>query len=103
MPVVCDQLHELASRSLRAEDRNHSPVATALVNEAYLRLVDANVNWQDRIHFFAVSARLLRRILVDYARASHRQKRGGNAEMVPLEEAIAVGPDSLAGVPELVR
>jgi len=101
MPVVYDQLHKLASRSLRAEDRNHSLVATALVNEAYLRLVDANVDWQNRVHFFAVSARVLRRILVDYARASHRQKRGGYAEMVPLEQAIVVGPDSLAGLLEL--
>jgi RNA polymerase sigma factor (TIGR02999 family) len=71
------------------------------VNEAYLRLVDANVEWQDRVHFFAVSARLLRRILVDYARTSNRQKRGGNAEMVPLEEAVVVGPESLAGLLEL--
>jgi len=101
MPVVYDQLHKLAARSLRAEDRNHSLVATALVNEAYLRLVDANVDWQNRVHFFAVSARLLRRILVDYARAGHRQKRGGNVEMVPLEHAIVVSPESLAGLLEL--
>jgi RNA polymerase sigma factor (TIGR02999 family) len=101
MPVVYDQLHQLAARSLRREHPNHSLAATALVNEAYLRLVDANVAWQDRVHFFAVSARLLRRILVDYARAGHRQKRGGNAEMVPLEEAIVVGPESLAGLLEL--
>jgi RNA polymerase sigma factor (TIGR02999 family) len=101
MPVVYDQLHQLAARSLRREHPNHSLAATALVNEAYLRLVDADVAWQDRVHFFAVSARLLRRILVDYARAGHRQKRGGNAEMVPLEEAIVVGPESLAGLLEL--
>lgn len=101
MPVVYDQLHKLAARSLRGEHPNHSLAATALVNEAYLRLVDANVAWQDRVHFFAVSARLLRRILVDYARAGHRQKRGGHAEMVPLEEAVLVGPESLAGLLEL--
>lgn len=101
MPVVYDQLHKLAARSLRGEHPNHSLAATALVNEAYLRLVDANVAWQDRVHFFAVSARLLRRILVDYARAGHRQKRGGHAEMVPLEEAVVVGPESLAGLLEL--
>jgi RNA polymerase sigma-70 factor (ECF subfamily) len=101
MPVVYGQLHQLAARSLRREHHNHSLAATALVNEAYLRLVDADVAWQDRVHFFAVSARLLRRILVDYARAGHRQKRGGNAEMIPLEEAFVVGPESLAGLLEL--
>jgi RNA polymerase sigma factor (TIGR02999 family) len=101
MPLVYDQLHKLAARSLRAERPNHTLAATALVNEAYLRLVDADVSWQDRVHFFAVSARLLRRILVDHARASQRQKRGSGAEMIPLDEALVVGPDSLAGLLEL--
>ncbi|MGC2637780.1 MAG: sigma-70 family RNA polymerase sigma factor [Acidobacteriaceae bacterium] len=103
MPVVYDQLHRLASRSLRSEKPNHTLAATALVNEAYLRLINADVDWQDRAHFFAVSARLLRRILVDHAKASHRQKRGAGVEMVTFDEALVVGPDSLAGLLELDR
>lgn len=103
MPVVYDQLHRLASRSLRSEKPNHTLAATALVNEAYLRLINADVDWQDRAHFFAVSARLLRRILVDHAKANRRQKRGAGAEMVSLDEAVVVSPDSLAGLLELDR
>jgi RNA polymerase sigma factor (TIGR02999 family) len=70
MPLVYDQLRKQASRCLRAERSDHTLAATALVHEAYLRLVDADVAWQDRIHFFAVSARILRRILVDHARTT---------------------------------
>jgi len=100
-PVVYDQLHRLASRCLRSERSNHSLCATALIHEAYLRLIDADVAWQDRIHFFAVSARLMRRILVDHAKKNGRQKRGGGAEVIPFDEAIVVGPDSTAGLLEL--
>jgi len=77
MPFVYNQLRKLASNCLRSERPDHTLRATALVNEAYLRLVDANVTWQDRVHFFAVSARLLRRILVDHAKSHNRQKRRG--------------------------
>jgi DNA-directed RNA polymerase specialized sigma24 family protein len=71
--------------SLRHDERpDHTLRATALVNEAYLRLLGSDVAWQDRVHFFAVSARLLRRILVDYARNHGRQKRSGGAEKVTL-------------------
>jgi RNA polymerase sigma factor (TIGR02999 family) len=101
MPVVYDQLRKVAARCLRAERPDHTLRATALVHEAYLRLVDADVDWQDRVHFFAVSARLLRRILVDHAKASHRKKRGGGAETIPLDEALHVGPQSSKGVLEL--
>jgi len=101
MPVVYEQLHRQASRCLRSERPNHTLSATALVHEAYLRLIDVDVAWEDRIHFFAVSARLLRRILVDHAKASMRQKRGGGVEVIPLDEAIVVGPDSTAGLLEL--
>lgn len=101
MPVVYDQLHRLASRCLRSERPDHTLRATALVNEAYLRLIDADVAWQDRIHFFAVSARLLRRILVDHAKASKRQKRGGGADVITFDEAVIVGPDSPAALLEL--
>jgi hypothetical protein len=70
-----------------------------LFHEAYLRLVGADVAWQDRVHFFAVSARLLRRILVDHARANRRQKRSGGAETIALDEAIMIGPQTTGGMP----
>jgi RNA polymerase sigma-70 factor, ECF subfamily len=101
MPVVYQQLRKLAAICLRSERTNHTLRATALVHEAYLRLVDADVVWQDRVHFFAVSARLLRRILVDHAKANHRQKRGGGAEMVEFDEAVLVGPQTSGGIVQL--
>ena len=101
MPVVYDQLRRLASNCLRSERPDHTLRATALVNEAYLRLVDANVSWQDRVHFFAVSARILRRILVDHAKSHNRQKRGGEFQKIPLDEAILVGPQADKGVLDL--
>ena len=76
---------------MAGERPDHSLQATALVNEAYLRLVDAkNVPWHDRAHFLAVSARVMRRILVDHARARHYQKRGGHAPRVTFDEALVV-------------
>jgi RNA polymerase sigma factor (TIGR02999 family) len=101
MPIVYQQLRKLASISLRSERPEHTLRATALVHEAYLRLVDADVAWQDRVHFFAVSARLLRRILVDHAKANHRQKRGGGAETISLDEAVMIGPQTTGGIVEL--
>jgi len=101
MPVVYQQLRKLASICMRSERPDHTLRATALVHEAYIRLVDAEVAWQDRVHFFAVSARLLRRILVDHAKAGGRQKRGGGAETVALDEAIMVGPQTTGGIVEL--
>jgi len=101
MPVVYQQLRKLASICLRSERTNHTFRATALVHETYLRLVDADVAWQDRVHFFAVSARLLRRILVDHAKANQRQKRGGGAEVIAFDEAVMVGPQTAGGVVEL--
>jgi RNA polymerase sigma factor (TIGR02999 family) len=101
MPVVYDQLRRLAARCLRAERPDHTLRATALVNEAYLRLVSADVEWQDRVHFFAVAARTLRRILVDHAKAHGREKRGGGADKISLDEAMIVGPQIGPGVIEL--
>ncbi len=101
MPVVYQQLRKLASICLRSERPDHTLRATALVHEAYLRLVDADVAWQDRVHFFAVSARLLRRILVDHAKANKRQKRGGGAETISLDEAVLICPQTTAGIVEL--
>ena len=101
MPIVYEQLRRLASKCLRTERPDHTLRATALVNEAYLRLVDAEVAWEDRVHFFAVSARLLRRILIDHAKAHKRDKRGGGAEKVSLDEAMLVGPQATGGILEL--
>ena len=101
MPLVYQQLRKVASICLRSERPDYTLRATALVNEAYIRLVDADVVWQDRVHFFAVSARLLRRILVDHAKANKRQKRGGGAEELSLDEAIIIGPQTTGGIVEL--
>ena len=92
-PIVYDQLHSLARRYLKRERPGHSLQATALVNEAYLRLVDQErMQWHNRAQFFAVSAQLMRRILVDHARR-HNLKRGGGVQHVSLEEAAVVGGD----------
>lgn len=101
MPLVYQQLRKLASRCLRDERPDHTLRATALVNEAYLRLVDANVDWQDRVHFFAIAARLLRRILVDHAKARNSQKRGLGIDKIPLDEAVLVGPGACSELIEL--
>ena len=90
MPLVYDELRRLASRYMKSERRGHTLQATALVNEAYIRLVDMKVSWQDRAHFFAVAARLMRRLLVDHARAHHRAKREGDAAKVSFDDAIEV-------------
>jgi RNA polymerase sigma-70 factor (ECF subfamily) len=91
LPLVYHELHQIARRHLGHERANHSLEATALVNEAYLRLVDAQaVPWQDRAHFLALSARVMRRILVDHARSRGYQKRGGDAVRVTFDEALVV-------------
>lgn len=90
-PIVYAELHRLARRFMQRERPGHSLQATALVNEAYVRLVDyKRMQWQDRAHFFAVSAQLMRRILVEHARR-HNLKRGGGVQHVSLEEAAVVG------------
>ena len=90
-PIVYEELRRLASRYLRRERAGHSLQTTALVNEAYVRLVDyRRMQWQNRAHFFAVSAQLMRRILVEHARR-HNLKRGGGLQHVSLEEAAEVG------------
>jgi RNA polymerase sigma-70 factor, ECF subfamily len=93
VPLVYEQLRTLASRFLRSERPDHTLRATALVHEAYMHLVNADLTWQDRRHFYAVAARVMRRILVDHARSQKRQKRGGGAAQIPLDEAVLVGPD----------
>ena len=91
VPLVHEELHRIARGCMRGERAGHSLQATALVNEAYLRLMGAQqVDWQNRVHFLAVSARLMRRILVDFARSKKYQKRGGGAQAVTLDEALVV-------------
>ena len=95
-PIVYGELHRLARRHMRRERPGHSLQTTALVNEAYMRLVDyTRMQWQDRAHFFAVSAQLMRRILVEHARR-HNLKRGGGVPHVSLDEAALVGGDRAA-------
>ena len=90
-PLVYDELRRLARRYMGGERVDHTLQATALVNEAYLKLVDIHqVQWQNRAHFFAISARLMRRILVDFARSKHSHKRGAGGQHVSLDEALLV-------------
>jgi RNA polymerase sigma factor (TIGR02999 family) len=91
MPLVYDQLRSLAARHMRGERSDHTLQATALVNEAFLRLVESEVDWHDRVHFFSLASRLIRHILVDYARRRLRARRGGDASRVTLTDALAVG------------
>ncbi len=90
LPLVYAELHQLAQRQMRAERPGHTLQATALVHEAFLRLSGADVPWQDRVHFFALAANTMRRVLVDHAKARRRGKRGGGAAHLPLEEALHV-------------
>jgi RNA polymerase sigma factor (TIGR02999 family) len=87
MPLVYDELHRLAAARMRRERSDHTLQPTALVHEAFTRLVDADVPWRDRGHFFSVAARTMRRVLVDHARARGRDKRGGAVIRVSLEAA----------------
>jgi RNA polymerase sigma-70 factor (ECF subfamily) len=95
LPLVEHELRRLARREMGAERPGHVLQATALVNEAYLRLVNIRrVRWQNRAHFFAVAARLMRRILVDAARSQQYQKRGGGAHRVTFDEALMVSTET---------
>jgi len=100
MPLVYDELRRLAKGYLRSERKGHTLQGTALVNEAYVRLVDMDVSWQDRAHFFAVAARLMRRMLVDHARSRGRDKRGGGEGAITLDEPFVAAPER---APELLR
>lgn len=95
MPIVYSELHAIAAGRLRGERPDHTLQATALVNEAFLRLVDQQrVQWQSRSHFFAVASKAMRRILVDHARRRRAQKRGADPRRVPLDDVqVTVGPD----------
>ncbi len=96
-PLVHEELHRLAHRHMRLERPNHTLQTTALVNEAYVRLVDQrNLHWKNRAHFFSIASRLMRRILVDLARAHYGAKRGGRAPRVSLDEAAIVSRERAA-------
>ena len=107
IPLVYEELRRLAHSYMRNERKGHTLQTTALVNEAYLRLVDCSkVNWQNRSHFLAICAQMMRRILVDYARSHRSQKRGGSAERISLEECniVSAGPDpDLIEIDEALR
>jgi RNA polymerase sigma-70 factor, ECF subfamily len=94
VPLVERELRQIARRCLERERSGITLQTTAVVNEAYVRLIDAGqVNWQDRAHFFAVCSQIMRHILVDHARARRTAKRGGGAQALPLNEAMAVSQD----------
>lgn len=97
MPLVYDELHSLAQRALNHQSGGQTLQTTALVNEAYLRLCNLpQVEWQDRAHFFAVAARIMRFLLVDHARAKASAKRGGGIQRVELDEAAVYTPERSA-------
>ena len=94
VPLVYDELKRLARSYMRRERPDHTLQTTALVNEAYLKLVKQKaVNWQGRSHFFGIAAQLMRRILIDHARGHLREKRGGVKEVLPLDEALVFSPE----------
>lgn len=94
LPLVYGELHRQAARYLRRERSDHTLQTTALIHEAYVKLIDQrNVDWQNRAHFFGIAAQAMRRILVDYARTKKREKRGGNDVKLQLDEAINASAD----------
>ncbi len=107
LPLVHDELRRLARRYMAGERQNHVLQATALVNEVYLRLVDIRrIEWQDRAHFFAMAARLMRRVLVDFARAHRNRKRGGALRRITFDENLQVTsetPDNLIAIDAALR
>jgi RNA polymerase sigma factor (TIGR02999 family) len=102
LPLVYSELRRLADRSMHRERPGHTLQPTALVNEAYLRLIaQRDVRWQSRVHFFAIAARCMRRILVDYARTRHYQKRGGNLRRVTLDADLVAAEDRWTALTDL--
>src|SRR6478672_8512505 len=93
LPFVYDELHRQARRYMRRERPDHTLQTTALVHEAYLKLVRQSVDWQCRSHFFGIAAQMMRRILIDHARGHLREKRGGVQEVLPLNEALVFSPE----------
>jgi RNA polymerase sigma-70 factor, ECF subfamily len=102
MPLVYDELRKLAHHYIRRERPGHTLQTSGLVNEAYLRLVDqTQIQWQSRKHFYGIAARLMRQILVDYARKQSYAKRGGDAQRVELDEKLIISKDRAADIVDL--
>ena len=98
-PLVYDELHKMARRYMNRERQGHTLQTTALINEAYVRLVDQkHVHWQNRAHFFAISAQIMRRILIDHARRHDYAKRGGGAQKISLDEVAIVAVERASGL-----
>ncbi len=98
-PLVYDELHKMAQRYMNRERQGHTLQTTALINEAYVRLVDQkHVHWQNRAHFFAISAQIMRRILIDHARRHDYAKRGGGAQKISLDEVAIVAVERASGL-----
>jgi RNA polymerase sigma-70 factor, ECF subfamily len=99
MPLIYQELKQLARGYLRGERSDHTLQPTALIHEAYIRLADRSLpQWQDRAHFYGIAARVMRQILVDHARRHHAGKRGSDQQRVPLDEAIVFTEDRAAGI-----
>lgn len=103
VPLVYAELRAIAHRQLRRERDHHTLSTTALVHEAYLKLVDQRrVDWQDRVHFFAVAATIMRRLLIDYVRRQHRAKRASRRELVPIDALVESSDDDARSAAELI-
>lgn len=101
LPMVYSELHRLAASYMRRERPDHTLQPTALINEAYLRLVREDVDWNSRAHFIGLAAHVMRRVLVDHARAHRAEQRGGSLKRVELDEQIAVAPEKMEDLLEL--
>jgi RNA polymerase sigma-70 factor (ECF subfamily) len=95
LPLVYKELHRIAEAYMRRERPDHTLQATALINEAYLRLVGENIDWNSRGHFIGVAAHVMRRVLVDYARQHNAERRAGGLQRVEMEDNLAISPDRL--------
>lgn len=106
LPLVYDELHRLARGYMRRERPDHTLQATALINEAYVKLMHDDVDWSSRSHFIGVAANVMRRVLVDYARAHKAQHRGGDLQRVEMYDDLAVSPerlDEIAAIDEALK
>jgi RNA polymerase sigma factor (TIGR02999 family) len=95
LPLVYNELHRLAQAYMRRERPDHTLQATALINEAYLRLIGEDVDWNSRAHFIGLAAHVMRQVLVDYARAHAAQRRAGGLQRVEMEDGLAIAPERL--------
>ena len=101
LPLIYAELHRLARSYMRGERPDHTLQATALINEAYLRLVGEDIDWNSRAHFIGLAAHVMRRVLVDYARTRNAEQRGGGLKRVEMQEDLAISPEQLDEVAEL--